>query len=69
MKAQWHFKVPPVPKGLIIRICVYIGETHSSNSRCFINNSTTPAMLRTNKTYDHFMQILDAVKSLVELVS
>ncbi|CAF1663715.1 unnamed protein product [Adineta ricciae] len=40
--------------------CCIPGETHLSNSRCFINNSATPAMLRTNKTYDHFMQILDA---------
>ncbi|CAM4787189.1 unnamed protein product [Rotaria magnacalcarata] len=38
--------------------CCIPGETHSSNSRCFVNNSRTPAILRNNMTYDHFMKIL-----------
>ncbi|CAM4985118.1 unnamed protein product [Rotaria socialis] len=39
--------------------CCIPGETNSSNSRYFVNDSRTPAMLRNNMTYDHFMKILN----------
>ncbi len=43
---------------------IYIGKTESSKSRCFVNNSRTPATCRNNITYNHFMQILDTVERL-----